>query len=77
MLAAAFCARLPRNLVIKLLVLSNQLPRRRLIDIPKYPYYMIMAAVARTLELAVKRRPKPLRIRKRDYSQLKLAFYGV
>ena len=77
MLAAAFCARLPRNLVIKLLVLTNQLPRKRLSDIPDYPYYMIMAAVARTLELAVKRRPKPLKIRKRDYFQLKLAFYGV
>ena len=77
MLAAAFCARLPQNLIIKLLVLSNQLPRKRLSDIPDYPYYMIMAAVARTLELSVKRQPKPLRIRKRDYFQLNLAFYGV
>ena len=77
MLAAAFCARLPSHLVIKLLVLTNQLPRKRLSDIPDYPYYMIMAAVAKTLELSVKRQPKPLRIRKRDYFQLNLVFYGV
>jgi len=77
MLAASFCARLPSHLVIKLLVLTNQLPRKRLSDIPDYPYYIIMAAVARTLELSVKRQPKPLRIRKRDYFQLNLAFYGV
>ena len=72
MLAASFCARLPRNLVIKLLVLTNQLPRKRLCDIPPYPYYKITAAVARAMEHAGKRRPKPLRIRKRDYLQLNL-----
>ncbi|MBA7482529.1 hypothetical protein ES707_18020 [subsurface metagenome] len=72
MLAASFCARLPRNLVIKLLVLTNQLPRKRLRDIPSYPYYMITHAVARAMKHAVKRRPKPLRIRKRDYLQLNL-----
>ena len=72
MLAAAFCVRIPKNLIIKLLVLSNQLPRKRLSDMQDYPYYMIMAAVARTLELAVKRKPKPLRIRKRDYFHLNL-----
>jgi len=77
MLAAAFCARLPENLLIKLLVLSNQLPRKRLSDIPSYPYYMITAAVARTLELAGKRLYKPLRIRKRDYFQLNLDLKGV
>lgn len=76
MLAASFCARLPENLLIKLLVLSNQLPRKRLSDIPSYPYYMITAAVARTLELARKRRYKPLRIRKRDYFQLNLDLKG-
>ena len=56
------CERLNRHLakeefgtnLIKLLILSNQLPRKRLSDIPDYPYYMIIAAVARTLELAVK-----------------------
>jgi len=72
MLAASFCARLPKNLVLKLLLLSNQLPRKRLGDIPSYPYYMITAAVSRTLEVAVKRRYKPLRIRKREYFQLAL-----
>ena len=77
MLAATFCARLSSRLVIKLLVLTNQLPRKRLSDIPDYPYYMITAAVARTLELTVKGKPKPLRIRKRDYFQLNLAFYGI
>jgi len=77
MLAAAFCARLTYHLVIKLLVLTNQLPRKRLSDIPDYPYYMIMAAVARTLELSVKRKPKPLRIRKRNYFQLNLAFNWI
>ena len=72
MLAASFCARLYKNLVIKLLVLKKQLPRVRLSDIPKYPYYMITTTVARAMEHAVKRRPKPLRIRKRDYLQLNL-----
>jgi len=72
MLAASFCARLPKNLVLKLLLLTNQLPRNRLSDIPSYPYYMIMKAIARTMESAGKRRYKPLKIRKRDYFQLKL-----
>ena len=72
MLAASFCARLPKNLVLKLLLLTNQLPRKRLRDIPNYPYYMITAAVARAMVHAVKRRPKPLRFRKRDFFQLKL-----
>ena len=76
MLAASFCARLPSHLVIKLLLLTNQLPRKRLSDIPDYPYYMIMVAVARTLELAHKRRYKPLRFRKRDYFQLNLVLKG-
>ena len=76
-LASSFCARLPEHLVIKMLAVSNLLPRRRLRDIPDYPYYMIVAAVAHILESAVKRHPKPLRIRKRDYFQLKLALQGV
>ena len=71
-LAGSFCAWLPKNLVIKLLVLTKQLPRMRLRDIPKYLYYMITAAVAKAMEHVVKRRPKPLRIRKRDYLQLNL-----
>ena len=76
MLAASFCARLPENLVIKLLILSNLLPRKRLCDIPSYQYYMVTAAVARAMEFANKRRYKPLRIRKRDYFQLNLDLKG-
>ncbi len=76
MLAASFCSRLPENLVIKLLVLSNQLLRKRLSDIPSYQYYMITAAVARTLEHVHKRRYKLLRFRKRDYFQLNLVLKG-
>ena len=77
MLAASFCARLPENLVIKLLVLTKQLPHNRLRDIPSYPYYMIIAAVARALVHAGKRQYKPLRIRKRDYFQLNLNIRGI
>jgi hypothetical protein len=72
MLAASFCALLPEHLIIKMLALSNRLPRKQLHDIPDYPYYMITAAISFVLEQAVKRRPKPLRIRKRDYLQLNL-----
>ncbi|MFC1561025.1 hypothetical protein ACFL4V_00955 [Candidatus Latescibacterota bacterium] len=72
MLAASFCARLPLQIIIKMLVATNQLPRKRLSDIPRYPHCMIAAAVARAMEHAVKRQPKPLRIRKRDYLQLNL-----
>ena len=77
MLAASFCARLPKNLVVKLLVLTKQLPHNRLRDIPRYPYYMITVAVARVLEHAAKRRYKPLLIRKRDYFQLNLDLRGI
>ena len=75
-LAASFCARLPEHLVIQMLAATNILPRKQLRDIPDYPYYMIVAAVAHILEHAVKRRPKPLRIRKRDYLQFNLALQG-
>jgi len=77
MLAASFCARLPEHLIIKLLAISNRLPRKRLHDIPEYPYYMITAALSLILKQAGRRRPKPLRIRKRDYFQLSLALQGV
>jgi hypothetical protein len=76
-LAASFCARLPEHLVIRMLAAANRLPRKKLQDIPSYAMYMIIAAVARTLESAVKRQPKPLRIRKRDYFQLSLTLQGV
>lgn len=77
MLAASFCARLPDHLVITMLAAANLLPRKKLQDIPSYPLYKIIAAVALVLEIAVKRRPHPLRIRKRDYFQLTLDFKGV
>jgi hypothetical protein len=77
MLAASFCARLPENIVIRLLAFSNQLPRKRLCDIPKYPYYKIIAAVAYILQLTEKRSYKPLNVRKREYFQFQLEFKGV
>ena len=76
MLAASFCARLPENLVTKLLIFSNLLPRKRLSDIPSYQYYMITAAVARAMKFVFKHRNKPLRIRKRDYLQMNLVLNG-
>ncbi len=72
MLASSFCTLIPERLIIKMLALSNRLPHKQLHDIPDYPYYMITAAVSFVLEQAVKRRPKPLRIRKRNYLQLNL-----
>jgi len=72
MLAASFCARLPEQLAIKLLAVLNRLPRKRLRDIPAYPYYMITDAVASALVLAIKRRPLPLRVRKQNFFQLNL-----
>jgi len=75
-LAASFCARLPEHLVTQMLAVSNLLPRRQLRDIPAYPYYKIVAAVAHILEITAKRRPKPLRIRKREYFQLNLPLMG-
>lgn len=77
MLAASFCAQLPEHIMITLLAVSNQLPRKRLRDIPKYPYYKIIAAVAYILQLTEKRSYKPLHVRKRDYFQLKLDFLGI
>ena len=72
MLASAFCSVLPQPLIIKLLALSQLLPRKRLSDIPTYPYYMITAAVAQVIIGAVKRRSKPIQQRIRDYFQLNL-----
>ena len=71
-LAAAFCARLPEHLVIQMLAVPNLLPRKRLSDIPAYPYYKIVAAVAWVLEKAQKHRPQPLRVRIREYFQLNI-----
>lgn len=73
MLAASFISRLPENLVIKLVSVAKRLNKNKLSDIPRYPYYMITAAVAYCLAAAVKQRPIPLWIRKRDFWQLKFA----
>lgn len=73
MLAASFISRLPENLVIKLVSVAKRLNKNQLSDIPRYPYYMITAAVACCLAAAVKQRPIPLWLRKRDFMQYKLA----
>ena len=75
-LAASFCARLPEHLVIKMIAAAGLLSRKRLRDIPSYPYYMLTAAIAWVLGQTQKQRPKPLRMRKRDYFQLSLALQG-
>ena len=76
-LAASFCARLPEHLVIQMIAVSRRLPRKRLCDIPCYPYYMLTAAVAWVLGQTHRQRPKPLRVRKRDYFQISLALQEV
>lgn len=73
MLAASFISRLPENLVIKLVSVAKRLSRNKLTDIPSYPFYMITAAVSYCLAAAVKQRPLPLWIRRRDFGQHKLA----
>ena len=73
MLAASFISRLPENLVIKLLCEAKRLFRNKLKDIPNYYYYMLTAAVSCCLAAAVKQRPVPLCLRKRDFWQHKLA----
>ena len=75
-LAASFCARLPEHLTIQMIAAASLLPRKRLSDIPSYPYYMLTAAIAWILGQTHKKRPKPLRMRKRDYFQLSLALHG-
>ena len=75
-LAASFCAHLPAHLVIQMIAAAGLLPRKRLRDIPSYPYYMLTAAIAWVLGQTQKQRPKPLRVRKRDYCQLSLALQG-
>ena len=75
-LAASFCARLPEHLVIQMIAAAGLLPRKRLRDIPSYPYYMITAAIAWVPGQTQKQQPKPLRMRKRDYFQLSLALQG-
>ena len=74
MMAAAFCARLPYELVIKLLAVTNQLPHNRLSDIPSFPYYKIDSAVSMVLNASVRRPQLPLKIKKRNYFQLDICF---
>ena len=76
MLAASLLACLPKSLFTQMLALSNMLPRKRISDIPDYPYYMITAAVSWILGQTQKRRHKPLWVRKRDYCQLNLDLRG-
>lgn len=76
MLAASLLACLPKSLFTQIVAVTNMLPRKRISDIPDYPYYMITAAVAWILEQTQKRRPKLLRLRKRDYCQLNLDLRG-
>lgn len=73
MLAASFISRLPENLAIKLVSAAKRLNKNKLSDIPKYPFYMITAAVAYCLAAAIKQRPIPLWRRRRDFWQYKLA----
>ena len=72
MISSAFCSLLPEGLVLKLLAVTGQLPRRRLSDIPSYRYYMITMAVSTVLEHSVKQRYRPLRLRKLDFYQFNL-----
>ncbi len=76
MLAASLLACLPKSLFTQMVAATNMLHRKRISDIPDYPYYMITAAVAWILEQTQKRQPKPLRMRKRDYCQLNLDLRG-
>ena len=76
MLAASLLACLPKSLFTQMVAATNMLPRKRIIDIPDYPYYMVTAAVAWILEQTHKRQPKPLRMRKRDCCQLNLNLRG-
>lgn len=73
MLAASFICRLPENLVIKLVSVAKRLPKNKLTDIPSYHFYMLTAAVSYCLAAAVKQKPLPLWLRKKDYWQYKLA----
>lgn len=72
-LASAFVCRLPENLVVKLVYLAKRLNKNKLKDIPSYPYYMLTAAVSGCLAAAVKQRPIPLWLRRRDFWQYQLA----
>ena len=72
MLAASFAMQLPQALMHQILAVTGLLPRKRLSDIPDYPFYLVCQALAKLLAAAGKRPPTHLRLRRRDYWQLKL-----
>lgn len=72
MLAASFVMRLPEALMHAILAVSGVLPRKRLSDIPAYPFYLVCRALAKLLAPAGNRPPTPLYLRRRDYWQRKL-----
>lgn len=75
MLAASFCATLPKSFAIRIIAEANLLQHNRISDIPGYRYYKILAAVSRALA-GSERRP-PLRLRIRNHFQLKLNLEAV
>jgi hypothetical protein len=75
MLAASFCATLPRALAIRIMAEANRLPHNKISDIPHYWYYMILAAVSHILAGSEKRPPLTRRIQ--NYFQLNLNFKVV
>ena len=77
MLASSFCAKLPWNLLIKLCAAARLLFRRKLADVPNFYLYKACAAISEVLINSGRRRPKPLRIRKRDSQQYELAFHNL
>jgi len=72
MLAASFVMRLGQALVHQVLAVTGVLPRKRLSDVPRYPFYLVCQALAKLLAVAGKRPPTPLWLRRRDYWQLTL-----
>ena len=72
MVAASFVMRLPETLMHQILAVTGVLPRKRLSDVPAYPFYLVCQAVAKLLAAAGKRPPTPVWLRRRDYWQLKL-----
>jgi hypothetical protein len=77
MVAVSFCAHLPQGLAVKLVSSAGLLERKRLRDMPAFALYKITEAVANAITASIKRPQKPLRLRKRDYFQLKLALQGI
>lgn len=72
MLAEAFLMQMPAAVRHLMMAVSNVLPRKRITDVPHYPFYLLSAAVAKLLAAAGKRPPTPLWLRRRDDAQLKL-----